>query len=161
MKDMRWINRLTLLAVLCTSACGIVEPCQVGRDINMDGNWQLTLVNGQPIPPNGVGIPGTSNRLFDGDLFFKTYTYSKCDSDVGRVTSGALVAHYQYLDLYGEAAGGTGQGAKFIYDNGSGDVTITAGAYSANGTRFGNEFTIQQEFAGYPYTLTFQQLTYK
>lgn len=153
----RWIRRLVLLAVLSTTACGIVEPCEFNADNNMDGDWDLTLVNGQPIPAHGVVVSGTTNRLKDGTLFFKTYTYTKCSDAVGRVTSGSLVAQYDYLDVVGTSAGKTVTGASFIYDNETGSLTITAAGRSANGDRFGDEFTIQQAFGEITYTLTFRQ----
>ena len=157
MMEVRWIKRLMPLAVMFTAACGLVEPCDFNVDNNMDGNWDLVLVNGQPIPAGGLAVSGTSNRLIDGSLFFKTYTYSKCSDDVGRVTSGSLVAQYEYVNVVGTSAGKTLTGANFIYDNGTGALTITAAGRSANGDRFGNEFTIAQAFGDISYSLTFRQ----
>ena len=158
MKPVRRMRRLMVLAVLSTTACGIVEPCDFNFDNNMDGNWELTLINGAPIPAHGVVVSGTSHRLKAGELFFKTYTYTKCEDAVGRVTSGALVAQYYYVDVVGQAAGQTYRGAKFIYDNETGALTISAGGRAFNGDRFANEFTIQQAFGDITYTLTFRQV---
>ncbi|HEX6943528.1 MAG TPA: hypothetical protein VF128_11415 [Gemmatimonadaceae bacterium] len=155
MTEVRWIRRFMLLAVLSTTACGIVEPCDFNLDNNMDGTWQLTRINGQPIPAHGVVVPGTTHRLVDGDVFFKTYTYTKCEDALGRITSGSLVAQYYYVDVVGQPAGHNSRGAKFIYDNETGALTISAAGRSANGDRFANEFTVQQDFGDITYALTF------
>ena len=157
MNAVRRMRRLMVLVALSTTACGIVEPCDFNADNNMDGDWDLTLVNGQPIPANGLVVSGTTNRLKDGTVFFKTFTYTKCSDSVGRVTSGSLVAQYDYVNVVGTSAGKTLTGASFIYDNGTGSLTITAAGHSANGDRFGNEFTVQQAFGDISYTLTFRQ----
>ena len=158
MNAVRRMRGLMVVAVLSTTACGIVEPCDFNFDNNMDGNWALTLINGAPIPAQGVVVSGTTHRLKAGELFFKTYTYTKCEDDVGRVTSGSLIAQYSYVDVVGQAAGRTYRGANFIYDNETGGLTISAAGRAFNGDRFGNEFTIQQPFGDITYTLTFRQV---
>ena len=158
MSAARRMRRWMVLALLSTTACGIVEPCEFNFDNNMDGNWQLTLINGSPIPAQGVVVSGTTHRLKAGELFFKTYTYTKCEDDVGRVTSGSLVAQYYYVDVVGQAAGQSYRGANFIYDNETGALTISAASRAFNGDRFGNEFTIQQAFGDITYSLTFRQV---
>ena len=69
MNAVRRMRRLMVVAVLSTTACGIVEPCDLNFDNNMDGNWELTLINGAPIPAQGVVVTGTTHRLKAGELF--------------------------------------------------------------------------------------------
>ena len=154
-RRVRW--GMMVLALFSLTACGVVEPCEFGFDDNMDGTWDLTLINGQPIPAHGVFVPGTTNRLKDGDVFFKTYKYTKCEDLVGRVTSGSLVAQYYYVDVVGGAAGHNMRTATFIYDNETGALTISAAGRSANGDRTGDEFTVQQAFGDVTYALTFRK----
>lgn len=151
---------LAVLAMASTTACGVIEPCQVSADVNMDGSWKVALYNGLPIPANGALLPGTSDRLKAGTAYFKTATITDCKDDVGRVSSGNMVLNYEYIDNVNGLPRTDFRAATFIYDNETGALTISAAGRTASGDRTADEFTLQQYFGTTTYTVTFTRLTY-
>ena len=160
MSRIRWTRYIMVLAVLSTTACGVIEPCEVSADVKMDGDWKVSLYNGLPIPANGALLPGTSDRLKSGKAYFKTATITSCSDAVGRVTSGNVVFTYEYIDNVNGLPRSDFRAATFIYDNETGALTISAAGRTAPADRTGDEFTLQQYFGPTNYTITFTQLTF-
>ncbi len=108
----------------------------------MRGVWDLVLVNGQTIPPAGVTIPGTTDRLTAGTLIFSSpLSGSGCKDAAGATSEGKTVAEYSIITGIGK--GLFEYGGSYSYQHSTGEVTLRAAGREGKGTRFADEFTIQ------------------
>ena len=149
---------LLAVGVAFASGCGIVDPCDIGADVGMQGDWFLTRVNGQPIPGSGFPMPFPStDRLTAGVLRFKTLTSATCQEGEEK-SSGRVVAVYSLVTATGQPKPSKAYAGSFEYDNRVGTVTLKAFDKSVDGDRFGEEFTIRPEIPLFgTYVLTFQR----
>jgi hypothetical protein len=155
----RFVRRGLLAAgVALATSCGIVDPCEVGADVGMNGDWFLTRVNGQPILGSGFPLPFPStDRLTAGVLRFKTLKQASCQEGEEK-SSGRVVAAYSLVTATGQPKPAKAYGGSFEYDNRIGTVTLKAFDKSVDGDRFGEEFTVRPDIPLFgTYVLTFQR----
>lgn len=161
----RWALRGLLVAsVAVSSGCGIVDPCSVGADLGMSGTWELTRVNGDPIPSVGYPLPFPStDRLTAGFLKFKRLKETgKCENNDELKSEGRVVAAYSLVTASGQSKPAKLYAGTYLYNNSTGTVTLKAFKKSVDGDRFGEEFTVRPEIplVG-TYTLTFERVSFK
>ena len=149
---------LVAIGVALASGCGIVDPCVIGADIQMTGDWHLTRVNGQPIPGSGFPLPPPStDRLTSGTLRFQTLKNFSCKAGEER-SRGIVVADYTLVTATGQTKADIGYAGGFEYDNRTGTVKVKAFDKSVDGDRFGEEFTIRPDIPPFgTFVLTFQR----
>lgn len=157
MKKVRRRSALFLCLVITafTTGCGIVDPCDIGSDYTMDGEWYLTHINATPFPSTGWPIPQKPNEfLQEGLLHFETTnaaTHGSCNGDE-MISTG--VVHAVYVIRKTDPITKTDEfksdnyAGTFEYDHRKGVVTLSALVYDVPGERFGDEFTVEPTIPG-------------
>lgn len=138
---------LLALALLMVG-CDIIEPCDLTDEEiaanALDRRWQIATVNGAPIPPAGVNIPESSDRLVFGTLNFHTLRADgACLAGDGKDPyvrdDGRVVAVYSLVNSAGVAKQRVYTGS-FFYDHRSGLVSLQADT-TIHGARVLNDMT--------------------
>lgn len=157
----RWTRRGLLgIGVLLSTGCGIVDPCEIGADIGMRGTWELTRVNGDPIPSVGYPLPASSDRLSAGVLQFKQLKVQSCKAGEAK-SEGRVVAVYSLVNSVGQPKPTKAYAGTYLYNNSTGTVTLKAFKKSLDGDRFGEEFTVRPDIPLFgTYTLTFERVSF-
>ena len=157
----RWGRRgLLIVGVALTTGCGIVDPCTIGFEAGMSGNWRLVAVNGQPIPTPGYPLPPPeTDRLTSGMLHFKALKNSGSCNGEDMKSGGRVVAVYNLVTATGQATPTKPYGGTYEYNHSTGVLTLKAFGKSIEGNRVINEFTIQPDIPKFgTYALTFQRV---
>jgi hypothetical protein len=134
---MRILSAATALAVVGTavalSSCVIVAPCKVTQ-MSIEGTWAITAVNGQAIPSSGYPLPGSTDRLTIGTLYFER-TNGQCDGSNLGSEEGRTVAEYTLVTAAGAAKPSQTYAGRFTHTVSSNTVFVDANGGSAFGTR--------------------------
>lgn len=153
---MRIRGQVIMLGVACAllSGCEILEPCKLST-AGIDGQWRLSHVNGDPIPPDGYPLPNRFEFLTSGKLFFATRsTSSRGCRDDDPINKGGFIAVFELRNSDKPASSVDGN---FTYDLGTGDLILTSGGRSVPADRFGEEISMEQALPGLgTYRLTFR-----
>jgi len=125
------------VAVLGITGCDDpLNPCPIETFVNsdfLDGTWNAELINGQPIPQNGVKAD-PKNFVKAATMEFHTTTADgKCIAPT--TMSGVVLFRYKLVDEFGLFKNSKSYMAAFDYDIKPGDITFRIDTELASGER--------------------------
>lgn len=130
---------VAVVAVVAITGCDDpFNPCPVETFVNvdsnfLDGTWNAELINGKPIPPNGVKADDKNFVKAATMVFHTTEADGKCIAPTKM--SGVVLFRYKLLDQLGLSKDSKSYMATFEYDIKPGDLSFRIDTDVAGGER--------------------------